>query len=101
MGLPRLVAPGTLHHVIVRGMEKRRIVDDRADREALVSRMGEAAGVYIARACADDGVQRFRYGVSCIMRVAPAFQRCHPRFFLPYLMAPMVKPAMKRSRNRL
>jgi REP element-mobilizing transposase RayT len=31
-----------LHHVIVRGIEKRRIVDDRRDREALVSRMGEA-----------------------------------------------------------
>jgi len=26
----RLDAPGTLHHVIVRGIEKRRIVDDRA-----------------------------------------------------------------------
>jgi len=41
--LARLDAPGTLHHVIVRGIEKRRIVDDRTDREALVSRMGEAA----------------------------------------------------------
>jgi REP-associated tyrosine transposase len=41
--LARLDAPGTLHHVIVRGIEKRRIVDDRRDREALVSRMGEAA----------------------------------------------------------
>jgi REP element-mobilizing transposase RayT len=29
--------------VIVRGIEKRRIVDDRRDREALVSRIGEAA----------------------------------------------------------
>ena len=41
--LARLDAPGTLHHVIVRGIEKRRIVDDRRDREALVSRIGEAA----------------------------------------------------------
>ena len=41
--LARLDAPGTLHHVIVRGIEKRRIVDDRRDREALVSRMGEVA----------------------------------------------------------
>jgi REP-associated tyrosine transposase len=41
--LARLDAPGTLHHVIVRGIEKRRIVDDRTDREALVSRMGDAA----------------------------------------------------------
>ena len=35
----RLDAPGTLHHVIIRGIEKRRIVDDRIDREAFVSRM--------------------------------------------------------------
>ena len=41
--LARLDAPGTLHHVIVRGIEERRIVDDRTDREALLSRMGEAA----------------------------------------------------------
>ena len=29
----RLDTPGTLHHVIVRGIEKRRIVDDRWDRD--------------------------------------------------------------------
>jgi hypothetical protein len=29
----RLDAPGTLHHVIVRGIEKRRIVDYLADRD--------------------------------------------------------------------
>jgi len=28
----RLDAPGTLHHVIVRGIEKRMIVNDAADR---------------------------------------------------------------------
>jgi len=39
----RLDAPGTLHHVIVRGIEKRRIVDDRWDRGNFVSRMGEVA----------------------------------------------------------
>ena len=39
----RLDAPGTLHHVIVRGIEKRRIVDDRKDRENFVKRMGEIA----------------------------------------------------------
>jgi putative transposase len=27
----RLDTPGTLHHVIVRGIEKRRIVDDRLE----------------------------------------------------------------------
>jgi len=39
----RLDAPGTLHHVIVRGIEKRRIVDDRRDRGDFVSRMGQVA----------------------------------------------------------
>jgi len=38
-----LDAPGTLHHVIVRGIEKRRIVDDTKDRENFVKRMGEVA----------------------------------------------------------
>jgi hypothetical protein len=41
--LTRLGAPATLHHVIVRGIEKRRIVDDQTGREALVARLGEAA----------------------------------------------------------
>ena len=34
----RLDASGTLHHVIIRGIEKRRIVDDQKDREDFVSR---------------------------------------------------------------
>ncbi len=34
----RLDAPGTLHHVIVRGIEKRRIVDDKVDRDNFVLR---------------------------------------------------------------
>ena len=37
----RLDAPGTLHHVIVRGIEKRRIVDDVADRKNFVTRLAE------------------------------------------------------------
>jgi REP element-mobilizing transposase RayT len=37
----RLDAPGTLHHVIVRGIEKRRIVNDVADRQNFVKRLGE------------------------------------------------------------
>jgi REP element-mobilizing transposase RayT/predicted HTH domain antitoxin len=40
---PRLDAPGTLHHVIVRGIEKRVIVDDDKDRENFVTRMGSVA----------------------------------------------------------
>jgi len=39
----RLDAPGTLHHVIVRGIEKRRIVNDVADRKNFVKRLGELA----------------------------------------------------------
>jgi putative transposase len=36
----RLDALGTLHHVIVHRLEKRRIVDNVKDQEAFVSRLG-------------------------------------------------------------
>lgn len=39
----RLDSPGTLHHVIIRGIEKRNIVDDKYDRTNMVSRLGELA----------------------------------------------------------
>ena len=39
----RLDAPGTLHHVMVRGIERRRIVDDGKDRGTFMARLGEAA----------------------------------------------------------
>jgi REP-associated tyrosine transposase len=39
----RLDAPGTLHHVIIRGIEKRHIVDDNKDQVNFISRMGEIA----------------------------------------------------------
>ena len=39
----RLDAPGTLHHVIVRGIERRRIVDDEQDRREFLRRVGELA----------------------------------------------------------
>ena len=39
----RLDAPGTLHHVILRGIEKRRIVDDDKDRQNFVTRLGDLA----------------------------------------------------------
>jgi REP element-mobilizing transposase RayT len=39
----RLDIPGTLHHVIVRGIERRKIVDDRKDRDRFVFRMGQLA----------------------------------------------------------
>jgi len=37
----RLDAPGTLHHVIVRGIEKRRILNNVADRKNFVKRLGK------------------------------------------------------------
>jgi putative transposase len=37
----RLDALGTLHHVIVRGIEKRRIVDNVAERKNVVTRLGK------------------------------------------------------------
>jgi putative transposase len=39
----RLDSPGTLHHVILRGIEKKDIVDDKYDRANMVSRLGELA----------------------------------------------------------
>lgn len=39
----RLDAPGTLHHVMIRGIEKGKIVDDRKDRQNFVDYMGQTA----------------------------------------------------------
>ena len=39
----RLDTPGMLHHVIVRGIEKRNIVADDLDRENFVNRLGQVA----------------------------------------------------------
>jgi hypothetical protein len=36
----RLDSPGTLHHVIIRGIEKRQIVDDYKDREIFIEKLG-------------------------------------------------------------
>lgn len=38
---PRLDAPGTLHHVIVRGIEKRKIFKNDRDREDFLARLGQ------------------------------------------------------------
>lgn len=40
---PRLDAPGTLHHVMIRGIEQGSIVRDDTDRKAFVERMGKLA----------------------------------------------------------
>jgi len=39
----RLDAPGTLHHVIIRGIERKEIVKDDHDRQNFVYRMGMIA----------------------------------------------------------
>jgi len=39
----RLDSPGVLHHVIIRGIERRRIVDDDLDRKDFVDRLGGLA----------------------------------------------------------
>jgi REP element-mobilizing transposase RayT len=39
----RLDVAGTLHHIILRGIEKRQIFDDNLDRETFVNRMGQLA----------------------------------------------------------
>jgi len=40
---PRLDSPGTLHHVILRGIERKKIVTDDKDRKNFISRMGDLA----------------------------------------------------------
>ena len=39
--LARLDAPGVLHHVIIRGIERRNIFEDNKDRDNLLKRLGE------------------------------------------------------------
>lgn len=40
---PRLDCSGTLHHVMIRGIERGRIVEDAKDRDHFVSRLGQCA----------------------------------------------------------
>ncbi len=46
---PRLDAPGLLHHVIARGIERREIFQDNRDRERFTERLGELVTVSGAR----------------------------------------------------
>ncbi len=39
--LARLDAPGVLHHVIIRGIERRNIFEDNKDRDNLLTRLWE------------------------------------------------------------
>ena len=55
----RLHAPETLYHVIVQGIEKRRIVSDVADHKDFVQRLGELStatktAVYAAALMTND-----------------------------------------------
>ena len=53
----RLDAPGTLHHVMIRGIERSPIFKDDQDREDFISRMGmlaQESGTRIL-ACLDMG----------------------------------------------
>ena len=40
----RIDAPGALHHIIVRGIEKREIFKDHADRQNLIERLADILG---------------------------------------------------------
>ena len=37
----RIDAPGALHHIIVRGIERRKIFKDNADRQSFIARLGD------------------------------------------------------------
>ena len=47
----RLDSPGTLHHVMIRGIEGRRIVDDDQDRSDFGLRVRPESGLIPARRC--------------------------------------------------
>jgi putative transposase len=40
---PRLDSPGTLHHVMVRGIDRGNIIEDDEDRQDFISRLGHNA----------------------------------------------------------
>jgi putative transposase len=68
---PRLDAFGTLHHVIVREIEKRHIVDNDKDREVFVNRMGEIAkdmGTFIYGMGADQSCSHLATQRQCLYR---------------------------------
>jgi putative transposase len=89
---PRLDAPGTLHHVIVRGIEQGSIVRDDTDRKTFVDRMGLLAkgsgtGIYafalmtnhahILLKSGPDGISKF---MRCLLTgYAQYFNRRHKR----------------------
>jgi hypothetical protein len=65
---PRLDAPGTLHHVIVRGIEKRVIVDGNKDRKDFVTRMSAVALKLINEYGVSSAETARRLGISTSVR---------------------------------
>ena len=89
---PRLDAPGALHHVMVRGIERRRIFTDAVDRQAWLDRLAAVAPAtdltVVAWACLPNHahllVRTGRVPLATVMRrlltgYAGAFNRRHKR----------------------
>ncbi len=71
----RLDAPGVLHHVVLRGIEKRWIVDDGKARRRFFSRLGNAAsskGMTIYAVA--KSLMRAQRALSCPSRTSPMSQ---------------------------
>jgi putative transposase len=80
----RLDAPGTMHHVIVRGIEKRCIVDDDQDREMFIGRLGELSqglqtAVYAWALMTNHAHILLRSGLQGISAFMRKFLTCHLR----------------------
>ncbi|ACD91474.1 protein of unknown function DUF1568 [Chlorobium limicola DSM 245] len=89
---PRLDAPGTLHHVIIRGIEHGSIVRDDTDRTEFLNRMGmlakgSATSIYAFALMTNEAIILLKSGpdgLSAYMRkllsgYAPYFNRRHQR----------------------
>ena len=90
--LDRIDAPGALHHIIIRGIERRVIFRDDEDRESFLDRLGgilleSAAPCYAWSLLSNHGHFLFRTGEDPIARVmrrvltgyAVTFNRRHHR----------------------
>lgn len=71
----RLDCSGTLHHVMIRGIERRRIVDDKGDRNHFVTRLGE---------CASDTKTKI-YAWALMPNHAHILLRSGPRGLAPFM----------------
>ena len=89
---PRLDFPGALHHVIVRGIERRRIFRSQADRQRFLDRLGEwvlesRASLYAWALMPNHAHLLLRTGQVPLSRLMQAwlsaystgFNRCHRR----------------------